>query len=483
MKTLKGAQFKFIAWLAAFIMAFAVLFTGAPLLRVNAEDTSEKPIYIDTNVKAVVYSQHPGCVFFGFELTESDYSEDFDGDGKADFYQGDFGGQPEYEAYESYIRFKLTYWENFKSMNSEGVELDQLYAYWNSGWDGKVNPLNYNIFKNTVAQRSDLKLLEYGFMITFPAGTTFPSSRYVKGGCQGAPIIYRTTEARAFYFDGTEFKMISVDIATARADALREVNSVNLNAYAENAEREEVKSLIDWAKENINLSFTGIAVEDVLTQFYAELDKIMSLEDYAALAAEKESAKQTLKNFFESEVSQSDYEDEEWNQILAIQAEYSAVVDGVASVEDVQNAILGVKFAVSNVLTKAEKAEFATYCAGAIARVEGAFDEALYREAEIAEAEALIADAKQAIENAANKGEVDAAAAEYIARIQALKTKAQWNEEESQNQNQSSASSDEENTSKDSGCGSVVSATSGLVAAVVFVAVCMIKKKKDGLER
>ena len=194
MKLLKRIQPKLFVVFMALFLASVSLFAGLKILHVSA-DGDEMPAeitYIDTEVEGIAFVQHPEVVFLGFNLTESDYS---------DFgpFEGDFAGKDSYETYEKYIRLWLTYWENFPQMNSEGVRFDQLYAY----WDG--SSVGYGRFADTVAHRSTLKLLQYGFSISIPAGTTFPSATYVKGNCEGTPIMYRTTKDVAFYYNGTSF--------------------------------------------------------------------------------------------------------------------------------------------------------------------------------------------------------------------------------------------------------------------------------------
>jgi len=157
MKILRKIQSKAIVLgMALFLLVFS-LFSGVQFLRVSAENNSNESeiVYIDTEVEGIAYVQHPTCVFFGFRLTESDY-DDFG------LWETDYMGTPTYAAYEKYIATDLTYWKDFAKNNSEEVYFDQLYAYWHGS---SVGPAN---FANTVAHRSTLERLEYGFIISIP---------------------------------------------------------------------------------------------------------------------------------------------------------------------------------------------------------------------------------------------------------------------------------------------------------------------------
>ena len=495
MKILKKAQRKIFGLLTALVLVCALVFMGisAYVPQVSADTNPdampETVEYIDTNVDAIIYAQHPSCVFFGFGLTESDYDD-------YGLYEGDFGGKPAYAAYERYIRLWLNYWENFPSMNSEGVRLDQLYAYWNGSSVGEAK------FTNTVAHRSTLKLLEYGFVISIPAGTTFPSLKYVKGNCEGDPILYRTTENRAFYFNGTAFVSLPYQVAEARATAIQTLKNTDVYSYygekdaVGNNERAQVKALIESAKKEVGLSFTTFAVEDVLARFTESLAGIMTKADYAKLANSKVAAKNTLADFFDS-LDEVNYDGEEWATILAMKAEYVSIIDGVSTLGEVDGVVRGVKFAVKNVMTKAEKAGFAEYIAAAVSRLENAFISSIYRAEEQAQGALLVSEGKEAIAAANSYGDVDGICADYIARIAALKTDAEWTAEEANKSENNNQDNNQDNNTPPSnefsdgeatpdlgkaGCGSFTDAA-GVVFATIAVGMAMvIKKKKDGME-
>ena len=500
MKILKKAQRRIFGLLTALMLVCALAFMriSAYVPQVSADTNPdampETVEYIDTNVDAIIYAQHPSCVFFGFGLTESDYDD-------YGLYEGDFAGKPAHATYEQYIRLWLNYWENFPSMNSEGVRLDQLYAYWNGSSVGESR------FANTVTHRSTLKLLEYGFVISIPAGTTFPSLKYVKGNCEGNPIMYRTTESKAFYFNGTAFVSLPYQVAEVRSAAIQTLNNTDVYSYygekdaVGNNERAQVKALIESAKKEVGLSFTTFAVEDVLDRFTESLAGIMTKADYAVLANNKTQAKSDLAAYFTTfeQNNKDNYDAADWNSILAIKNEYGAMIDSLSTVAEVESAVLGVKFAVENVMTKAEKAGFADYIAAAVSRLENAFIPSIYRAEEQAQGTLLVSEGSEAIEGANSYGEVDGICADYIARIDALKTDAELTAEEnasnSENNNQdnnqdnntpSSNEPTDKETNTDSGkagCASFTGAA-GIAFATIAVGMAMvIKKKKDGIER
>ena len=416
MKLLTVKPKKLLTVLALFLTAILLL-PGFSFLRVSAEDSANATdvISIETNVEGIIYSQHPTCVFFGFKLTESDY-DDFPP------FEGDFGKTPTYNTYEKYIALDLTYWKNFPDMNSKGVRLDQLYAYWNGSSVGTGR------FANTVTHRSTLALLEYGFVISIPAGTTFPSATYVKGNCEGTPIMYTTTEDKAFYFDGTAFKELAYNVAQMRTNAQVEVAATKTSVYYE-TEKKQVKALIAETKGKIELCFTTMAVQETLAEFYDKLAQIMTKEDYAALALRQQEAKASLATFF-SGLTEGDYDTTEWAIIQGILDSYETVIDGCHSIEEVNGAVSGIKYSVDKVLKTAEKADFETRRAEAAKNIKDAFEETLYRDAEREQGAALVEAGKALVAQATTYDELDAIEASYIASIDALKTDAEWTEEE-----------------------------------------------------
>jgi len=208
----------------------------------------------------------------------------------------------------------------------------------------------------------------------------------------------------------------------------------------------------------------------------------MTIADYQELAEKKATAKSELLAFFNG-LEQDLYETADWDKILSMQSEYSALIDALGSGEEVDAAVAGVKFKVGNVLTKVERADFATYQATAIQRLEASFVETLYREQERIQGAAWLQEAKTMIEQATTKYEVDSVELTYTARISELKTQAQWESEEQQNKPSDSTEKEEssvdETPPEESGCGSSLNQV-GITLCMAIATLMVINKKKDG---
>lgn len=475
MKRLKRLQTKLLFGLLALVMAMAFFFSGAQLVNVSADTQSQETgiTYIDTEVDGIAFVQHPTVVFFGFRLTESDY-DDY---GKR---EGDYANTGLYDAYNAYITSQLSYWKNFFNMNSEKVIFDQLYTYWNGSAVGAW-------FTNTVAHRSTLARLEYGFVISIPAGTTFPCLQYVVDGLEGTPVMYRTTTDKAFYYDGSEFAPISYKAAEERIKASETLDMIKYHLYND-AEQDKVAALVEDTKEQIKTCLSTYDVQDVMAAFEAALDKIMTKEDYAQLAVLTEQGKQELSTFFGG-LNKDNYTAENWAKIVGLQSEVNEILDSLVSLDAVDDVVNGVKTAVGNILTKDKASEFVVYCEKAATSLEGAFNQSLYLEAEKAQGLAWIAEGKQAIAKATGYDEVDAIVLSYRLKLSSLKTQAQWEEERVEEENSStseeileSSSSSKENVKEEkSGCGSVVSGYS-MIFVVGLAATSMAIKKRKKVE-
>lgn len=408
----------------ALAMIFAVsisLFINLKSSSVSASAEEGNPpeiVYYDTEVINVVYRQDPTNVFFGFELSNSDYDEKYEG----------FFGTSNYPKYSAYIREQLNYFTNFPQMNSAGATFDhnEAWSYWNGKAVGEK-------FKNTVAHRSDLALLEYGFYIYFPAGTTFPSYDYAKGGFVGAPVMYRTTEDKAFYFDGSGFVNLAVSVVGKRAEAFASIGSVDYSLYLE-GEHAKLDEIISSYQKKLNACVNLFSIEDVLAEYHTAISEVMTKADYEELALVKTSAKADLTTFFDG-ISESAYDETEWAKILSIKDESDALIDSLKSISDVTSTVTGIKYAVGSVLSKEQKTAFAEYRASAIARLTSSFDATLYSDEVRAQVEAILSEGKQAIEKATSHAEVDALEGSYISKISSLEQKEEAPVEPENNEN------------------------------------------------
>lgn len=479
MRSIKKSQTKIFV-LLSLVLALAIsLFVGLSLSRPTAFAEGETQGEVEekdysTNVEKIIVKVVPGAVFFGFELSNHDYTERFGSD-----YQGN-------SSYDKYIT-ELTYWKDFSSMNSAGAKLTQIFVYWNGGIG---NDDLGGAFANTIAHRSDLTALEYGFVITIPKGTTFPSYRYVKDevwrNSEEPAVYYTTTEDRAFYYDGSAFVMLPYEVAGERESLSAELDSIDRSVYYEE-EVAEVEKLIENAKYQINISFSVFSIQEVKSNFYVDLDKIMTKNDYVELADKKAQAKVEISNYFNA-LLQDDYDEFEWNKILAIVAESSGVIDdpSLKSIATVDEVVVGVKFAIDVLLTTDEKADFAVYRTDKSTQIANAFNPSLYLQEEIALGNALVAEGASRIENATTYSEVDALFGEYLARLDGLKTKAEYEEESRENESESEIESESESIIEEAPQNLTwifIAIGGGVVLlAVVAVVIIIIIKKKRGVQ-
>ena len=467
MKILKKVQLKICVVLTALFLVAGVLCglnVSAQGVKAEAAEMPSNVTYIDTEVKAIAYAQHPSQVYFGFQLTVSDYNQF----GKV---ETDWKDDATAAAiYNDYMTSWLTHWKNFPEMNSEGSRFTINYSYWNGAALG-------NAFLDTVAHRSNLPLLEYGYAIFIPAGTTFPSLTYVYNKCQGTPIMYRTTKDVAFYFNGDTFVTMAYSAALERKAAVAEIKGVNYSNYYE-AEVAQVEALVDSYVKRVNVCTSGFQVEDALTEFYAELQNVMTKSDYATLEAQKTEAKAELSAYIAS-FSATDYEPMDWLNLIAIKTQGETLIESIQVKGEVEVVLAVLKLAADNVITKAEKPAFNAYVETAKQQLAAAFKAELYYAEQIAEGEALIQEGEAAIAEATTYNEVDGLLANYLVKINEIKTAAEVDAEgENTQQPDSSTSSDSEVTEQPKeGCGSVASAT-GIIFGVAFMAVSMVIKKK-----
>ena len=471
MKILKKAKSKLLVLLTALVLAVVSMFAGlnvsvAP--KANADGGME---YIDTQVDSIGYLKSGSRFIFAFRLTVNDY---------ADYTQipGDF---PDGTAKNEYIT-SLSYWKNFADMNSAGASFVQLFAYWNGGWgDSQIGSAGIG----GVGHLSSLEDLTYGFMISIPEGTTFPSLGYVAGGCEGTPKAYKTTHSIAFLFDGSQFIKIDYQLAELRTAAIEEIDAVDYSVYPD-AEKQEVAALAQSTKTALGQCMSPIEIDDVMNDFRVALAQVKTNEYYAELDGVKAAAQQDMMAFFNG-LNQSAYGESEWALLSLMKAESVGYIDAAKSFEEVVNVVAGIKNAANEVLMDAEKPEFATFIANAVKNVENAFDASLYREAEVTEGAAIVAEGKALLEKATTYAEAEALELKYLAKIDALKTAAELdaeggNKDEKpsvQPEAQPEAPSGDE-TKK--GCRSSIISTLVIISLAVMATLIMVMKNKKRMD-
>ena len=166
--------------------------------------------------------------------------------------------------------------------------------------------------------------------------------------------------------------------------------------------------------------------------------------------------------------------------------ESCSLIDEAADIESVDKVVASIQHKAEEVLTEAEKPAFAQFLAAAVKNVQDAFVATLYREAEAMQGAALVEEGKKAIEQATTYGEAEALELAYLAKIDGLKTAAEWELEEQANQNtqpqpkpeqpQPEQPSNEKEPS--AGCGSLIAGNWVMLSlAFAFMLIIILKKK------
>lgn len=202
----------------------------------------------------------------------------------------------------------------------------------------------------------------------------------------------------------------------------------------------------------------------------------------ASLADEKSQAKAELTTYFDG-FAEDAYGEAEWAALAKIESEGYALIDDAADAEAVENIVAGIKYAAECVLTEEEKPAFAEYVAEATANVQNAFVASLYRDAERAEGEALVEETKNALAKATTYAEAEALELSALAKIDALKTAAEWEAEESMKPviPDTSASDLVEEPVADKGCASSMEGITAMFSVTtMFALMGIVNKKKEG---
>ena len=468
MKTLQKINSKILALVTTLLLALVTLFAGVNVsVAPKASAAESNMTYINTQLEAIKFLQPAsGKVIFAFRLKTCDY---------ADFTEpvGDFPvGTPRYDYITS-----LSYWKDFSKYNTKGVEFNQLFAYWNGGWGDSQIGLSRG--ENAVGHRSSLERLEYGFIISFPAGTTFPCLEYIVNGCQGTPVAYKTTEDVAFLYNGTEFVKVDYRLADARMSASKEMKSIDLSKYLA-AEQQQVLALVQETEVSLASCTSLYDVDVVMNAFNAALAEIKTVEYYAQLNNQKAQAKQQVETFFNG-LTESAYGETEWAALMQMKAESGTLIDEAIDFEAVEKVVAGIQYKADGVLTEEEKPAFAEVVAKAVKSVEDAFVASLYREAEAAQGAAIVAEAKSALEAATTYAEAEAIELSAIAKIAALKTDAEWTAEEEANKKPEKPQPQPEQPTVDEepkkeGCFGSVNGTLVVISLAMMAALILIMK-------
>lgn len=202
------------------------------------------------------------------------------------------------------------------------------------------------------------------------------------------------------------------------------------------------------------------------------------------LADKKAQAKADVAAYFDG-LEESAYGEAEWAALAKIESESGLLIDGAADVESVDEIVAGIIYAADGILTEEEKPAFEQYVLAAVDNVQAAFVESLYRDAERAEGAALVQESKAALEKATTYAEAEALELSYLAKIDALKTAAEWEAEESMKPVEPefpTSDSVEEPEVENEGCSSSVEGITAIFSVTAMFALTVIaNKKKEGI--
>lgn len=209
-------------------------------------------------------------------------------------------------------------------------------------------------------------------------------------------------------------------IASAKAE-LNEYKAEE--GYFRTAEKTQRDTAVANAQSSIDSAASKEAVTQIVSETKAAIDALKTAAQYAdeELAGEKANARAEIESY-QAEIAY--LADEAAARAAAVEAGLAAVA-AAKSAAEIEAAVTNAKTTIDGIETKAAivdaaKADLDGYKA----------EEGLYREAQATERANLIATAKTAIDNAADKAAVNEAVAAAKAAIDELKTDAQLTEEE-----------------------------------------------------
>lgn len=201
------------------------------------------------------------------------------------------------------------------------------------------------------------------------------------------------------------------------------------------------------------------------------------------LADQKSQAKVELTAYFDG-FAEDAYGAAEWAALAKIESEGYALIDEAVDAEAIEDIVVGIKYAAEGVLTEEEKPAFAEYVAKATANVQNAFVASLYRDAERAEGEALVEETTKALSEATTYAEAEALELSALAKIETLKTAAEWEAEESMKPviPETSASDLVDEPEVENGCASSMEGITAIFSVTaMFALMGIVNKKKEGI--
>lgn len=214
--------------------------------------------------------------------------------------------------------------------------------------------------------------------------------------------------------------------------AITEVENYKNKDDYRDTEKTQLETLIANTKTVINQATSKTAIDEAVTQFKASAD---ALKTNAQYEAEEFAAYKTTKiSEVENYKDKNDYRDAEKAQLEGLINAAKTAINDATSREVIDGVVATFKTNADALKTNAqhEAEEFATYKETKVSEVEGYKTATDYREAEQTQLTTLIQTAKASINNATTKDEIDNAVTEFKTAADALKTKAQYEEEEAQ---------------------------------------------------
>jgi len=255
-------------------------------------------------------------------------------------------------------------------------------------------------------------------------------------------------------------------LAEAKSAAKTALEQYKAASDYRDAEKEQLASIIAEGEAAIESASSTDAVETVLANYKGKIDELKTAAEYeeeeqaAEEAARQEAARKladakgAAKTALEQYKAASDYRDAEKEQLASLIAEGGAAIDDAASIDAVETVLASYKGKIDELKTAAEyereeqaaeeekrkqeeeaaRQEAAKKLAEAKSSAKTALEQyrsaSDYRDAEKEQLISYIADGKAAIDAAEDIDSVSAVLDEFKGKISALKTDAEYTEEE-----------------------------------------------------
>lgn len=210
--------------------------------------------------------------------------------------------------------------------------------------------------------------------------------------------------------------------------AINTLNGIDLSIYSP-ANQQIITNMINEAISRINSAVSVEEVQALLNETLDDIDEVLTLEEEAALLLEsqKQEALQKLNNY----VDLKEYTTIKQATILSLINNATNLINGAQSKAEIDTIVDQTKLAIDEIPTIAEEeAALENYKQAAIHDVENYPNLENYRESRIAQIQALIQEAIQAINEAKSYEEVDELVISFKTAVDAIPTKVEDEAEE-----------------------------------------------------